>query len=168
METKTLTLPQTFALLDELVAERGRDYIYRLDKRDERANGNRRSPYWQAISCSYAEEDDDMLSPSCAVGWVLHRIDPELLSEAHAVEMNDRYYDDTDPEAVDGEGYDYDYDEDRLLVPAQADSMLAWMQKRGMVDFDGRGIEVLADFQSAQDRGEPYGQILDDLKAKYL
>lgn len=162
METKTLTLPQTFALLDELVAERGRDYIYRLAMRDEWAKGDRNASRWQSISCSYADEVGDTLNPSCAVGWVLHRIDPELLSEAHAVEVADRYYDDIDPETVD------EYNDGAILVPAQADAMLAWMQKRSMVDFDERSIEMLADFQRAQDRGEPYGQILDELKEKYL
>lgn len=53
-----LTLPQVIALTEEIIAEKGSDYIY---KKDERSNNT------DSVTCAYVENG----VPSCIVGHVL-------------------------------------------------------------------------------------------------
>lgn len=73
-----LTLPQVIALTEEIIAEKGSDYIY---KKDERSNN------MNPVTCAYVENG----VPSCIVGHVLAAtgLTDEQLLELEVSQYND-------------------------------------------------------------------------------
>lgn len=109
--------------LAEIVAETGEDYIY---------------PYavgqGSLKSCQYAEEG----VPSCIVGRVIAKLDPELFNEVQEVEQNVGSFAVSD-----------------FSTPGNPSGTSEWTYPE--LDADKWVINVLDAVQQKQDNGKPYG-----------
>lgn len=129
------TKERVLALLDECVADRGEDFVYRkpewpevpgwkLDQDDD--------PDTSDPGCVYVVQQGDALKPSCVVGQMLWREDPAILGYIVASDLN------TSTGASD------------LLEHLEADDRL---------EFGEDVANLVNEVQRAQDLGVPYGAI---------
>lgn len=131
-------------LLHAVVADKGEDYIYEPPLVDEIGDA----------MCTYAVEEGGQLVPSCGVGQVLFRVDPELLALAHHYDpgVGGRWTGLRAMPLLSDDDYYYSY------------SMPPRIRERVLVD--GRAAHLLDSFQRRQDLRVPYGLALDEAIAQ--
>jgi len=129
MAMKDLTPAGLVEIIDEIVDEKGADYVYAAP---EEARG----------LCVYTAPDG---TPSCIVGRVIARVEPELLEHINSKEWGER--------------------DDGSLLPNEM--TVFNLAGDGILNFNDRNLLwMLSEAQHMQDGGKSYGTVAHDIRVK--
>ena len=140
MEARTVTYEEALNHLTALVEEKGPDFTYTAPPVPSESK-----PGVEVTACAYAEEEPDgTLVPSCGVGQVFYRIDPDTLPILHQ----------------------YDKGINGRFVGAGATTIIEVLRSEKEITLEPAAEALLAEFQAHQDMSVEYGDALENAIAE--